>query len=150
MENPIIDSKMVIIIILSFNFQKRECLLRASKPLFIIIKLTVGTNKAFIMFLLTLILIDLEGIRKILNCIKSANYIELILIIHAFKLGFLGNFEMTAFEPCRIEPQQIRMAVEFRVSIEAITSKYKKAVIVTKIHMVKYKFLKESTIKREL
>jgi len=72
------------------------------------------------------------------------------LIIHAFKLGFLGKFETTAFEPCRIEPQQIRMAVEFRVSIEAITSKYKKAVIVTKIHMVKYKFLKESTIKREL
>lgn len=83
------------------------------------------------MFLLTLTLIDLEGIRKVLTCIKSANHIEFILIIHAFKLGFLGKSEATAFEPCRIEPQQIRMAVEFRVSIEAITSKYKKTVMVT-------------------
>lgn len=72
------------------------------------------------------------------------------MIIHAFKLGFLGKFKTTALEPCRIEPQQIRMTVEFRVSIEAITSKNKKTVMVTQIHMIKYKFLKESTTKREL
>lgn len=67
MENTIINTKMIVIIILSLNFERRECLLRISKPLLIIIKLAVRTNKALIMLLLTLTLIDLEGIRKVLS-----------------------------------------------------------------------------------
>lgn len=67
MENTIINTKMIVIIILSLNFKRRECLLRISKPLLIIIKLAVRTNKALIMLLLTLTLIDLEGIRKVLS-----------------------------------------------------------------------------------